>query len=411
MTTTAKTQTQGITWTVIALMALAVFINYVDRGNLATAGPQMKDELHLSATQFGILVSAFFWTYTPSIILAGWLAERINAYRTLALGLAIWALATAATGMAGGFVTILVLRLCLGVGESAAFPCSSKLLAQHVPSHRLGMANGLIAVGLALGPAFGTWAGGKLMAQIGWREVFILFGSVSLLWLIPWHLATRKASRLADATSHESAPSFFEILGRRELWGAGLGHFCGNYAFYFVVSWLPLYLVKSRGFSMGQMAQTGGMIYILYAASSLSCGWLCDQWMKSGASANRVRKTAAVSSLLIQAGALTGCALGDAGMSIPFLFIAAVGFGINTATIFAVGQTLAGPRAAGKWVGLQNFMGNFAGIVAPIITGRVVDMTGQFVWAFAIAGGVAFIGSFCWGLVIRRVEPLTWRAA
>src|SRR5580693_5139823 len=122
---------------VVPLLALAVFINYVDRGNLATAAPLLKDELHLSASQIGLLFSAFFWTYIPSQLLAGWLAERINAYRTMALGVAIWSLATAATGLATGFAALIALRLLLGLGESAAFPCSSKLLAEHLPRNRL----------------------------------------------------------------------------------------------------------------------------------------------------------------------------------------------------------------------------------------------------------------------------------
>ena len=157
---------------VVSLLALAIFINYVDRGNLATAAPLIKDELKLSGTQLGLLFSAFFWSYVPSQILAGWLSERINAYRTLALGVALWSIATAASGLATGFASLIVLRLLLGVGESAAFPCSSKLLAYHLPEHKLGHANGLIAMGLALGPAFGTFVGGMLMAQYGWRAVF-----------------------------------------------------------------------------------------------------------------------------------------------------------------------------------------------------------------------------------------------
>ena len=84
------------------LLALAIFINYVDRGNLATAAPLIKDQLRLNNTQIGLLLSAFFWTYTPGQLVAGWLAERINAYRTLAIGVAIWSVATAATGLASG---------------------------------------------------------------------------------------------------------------------------------------------------------------------------------------------------------------------------------------------------------------------------------------------------------------------
>ena len=397
---------------VVALLGLAVFINYVDRGNLATAAPLMKDELKLNNSQIGLLLSAFFWTYVPGQVLAGWLAERINAYRTLAIGLAIWSLATAATGLVSGFAVLIALRLVLGVGESAAFPCSSKLLAQHLPTHQLGAANGLIGVGLALGPAFGTFFGGTLMAFTGWRPAFLLFGLVSLLWLIPWLLATRKASVEADTSDTGVAPpSFLEILGRPSAWGASLGHFAANYAFYFVISWLPLYLVKSRGLSVGQMAQLGGVIYVIYAASCLATGWICDRWMAAGASDTRVRKTFLVAGHLGAAICMAVCAVGGPVTSIVSLLFAGLFFGFNTPNIFAVGQTLAGPRAAGKWIGLQNCVGNTAGIVAPIITGFVVDRTGQFDWAFAIAGGVSLLGVLGWGLIIRRVSAERWAGA
>jgi MFS family permease len=396
---------------VVVLLALAVFINYVDRGNLATAGPLIKDELGLTATQFGLLVSVFFWTYTPAQLLAGWMAEKINPYRTLALGLAVWAAATALTGFANGFAMLIALRLLLGLGESVAFPCSSKVLAQNLPPHRLGIANGMIAVGLSLGPAFGTFTGGLLMAQLGWRPVFLLFGLASLVWLWPWLVATRSLSSADDAPKPDSAPPFRAILARREAWGAGLGHFASNYTLYFVISWLPIYLVKTRGFSVSQMAELGGLIYLVYAASSIATGWLTDRWMAAGGSANRVRKSFIIASHLLAASAMAGCAFGDARVAVASLFVAGVAFGLNSPNIYAIAQTLAGPRAAGKWVGFQNCVGNLAGIVAPLVTGMVVDATGQFTWAFAVAGLVALTGVVGWGLMIRKVAPIDWTAA
>ncbi|MDB5422588.1 MAG: major facilitator superfamily 1 [Phenylobacterium sp.] len=396
---------------VVVLLAVAVFINYVDRGNLATAGPLIKDELGLTATQFGLLVSVFFWTYTPAQILAGWMAEKINPYRTLALGLALWAAATALTGFATGFAMLIALRLLLGLGESVAFPCSSKVLAQNLPPHRLGIANGLIAVGLSLGPAFGTFTGGLLMAQLGWRPVFLLFGLGSLVWLWPWLVATRHLSTADDRPKLDAAPPFRAILARREAWGAGLGHFASNYALYFVISWLPIYLVKTRGFSVSQMAELGGLIYLVYAASSVATGWLTDRWMAAGASANRVRKTVIIASHLLSASAMAGCALGDTRIAVASLFAAGVAFGLNSLNVYAIAQTLAGPRAAGKWVGFQNCVGNLAGIVAPIVTGMVVDRTGEFTWAFAVAGAVSLLGVAGWGLMIRKVAPIDWKAA
>ena len=396
---------------VVALLALAVFINYVDRGNLATAAPLMKGELKLSNTQIGLLLSAFFWTYTPGQILAGLLAERINAYRTLAIGLAIWSLATLATGLAGGFLVLMLLRLFLGLGESAAFPCSSKLLAQHLPTHRLGAANGLIAVGLALGPAFGTLVGGLLMAKTGWRLVFVAFGAVSLLWLVPWLMLTRRASGEADAPRDAAAPSFFAILRERGAWGASLGHFCGNYAFYFVISWLPLYLVKARGFSVSGMAELGGVIYVIYAASAHATGWLSDRWMHAGASDTRMRKTFLVASHVGSALCMLACATGGPVISIASLLLAGIFFGFGTPSIFATGQTLAGPHAAGKWIALQNCVGNLAGITAPLITGFLIDRTGAFSSAFLSAGAITLVGATGWGLIITRVEPVSWADA
>lgn len=394
---------------IVPLLALAVFINYVDRGGLATAAPLIKDELALTSTQVGILISAFFWTYTPGLVLSGWLADRFNAYKTLAAGLAIWSLATFLSGFAGAFVALLMLRLLLGVGESAAFPCSSTLIARHVPAARLGAANGLIIVGLSLGPAVGIFFGGHLMETLGWRGVFMLFGAVSLLWLVPWLVVTGKLTD-RGAADHEpgDGPSFADILKRPELWGASLGHFSVNFAFYFVVSWIPLYLVKSQGYSLGEMANIGGALYLVYAAGSFLSGWLSDRWIAHGATPTRARKTIFVGAHLVTAAGLMACAYVAPQAAIGCLFVVAFALGGVGPHIFATAQTLAGPKAAGKWVGVQNGWANFAGILGPIITGVIVDRTGSFQAAFMVTAAGALLGVVGWGLMIRKIEPVAW---
>jgi MFS family permease len=395
-------------WDVIALMGLCVFINYVDRGNLATAAPLVKDQLRLSATQVGVLIAAFSWAYTPSMFLAGWLCERINPYRTLALGLVVWSLATAATGLAQDFAGLIILRLVLGVGESAAFPASSALIGGHMAPGKLGRANSLNGLGLSLGPAFGTFAGGLLIARLGWRPVFILFGLVSLLWVWPWLARTRSLWREADAAGRAGGPSYLAILRHREAWGAALGHFAANYLFYFVLSWMPLYLVKARGYSEGRMAEFGGGIYLAYAATIALAAWATDRAVAGGVSINRARKTAAVACHVVAPLGLIMSALGDNTWAVVGLFVAAVGSGLNTTGIYAIAQTLAGPRASGKWISFQNAAGNVAGMIMPVITGLVVDASGRFVWAFAITAAVGLTGALGWGVLIRRVAPLTW---
>src|SRR5277367_4593516 len=142
----------------VVLLAFVLFINFVDRGNLATVAPLIKDELHLNSTQLGLLLSAFFWSYTLCLFPAGWLAERFGAKPVLTVGVVIWSLGTLLTGVVGGLYSLFACRLLLGVGESAAFPCTSKLIASELPVTQRGRANGVTVFGQGLGPAFGTWA-------------------------------------------------------------------------------------------------------------------------------------------------------------------------------------------------------------------------------------------------------------
>jgi MFS family permease len=391
---------------IVPLVALVVVVNYVDRGNLATAAPFIKDELGLSATAFGTLLSAFFWSYTPSQILAGWLCARINPYRTLALGVGVWSIATAASGLATGFASLLALRILLGIGESAAFPSLGKLLAQHLPASKLGAANGLSLTGLGLGPALGTFVGGLLIVQLGWRPVFVLFGLISLLWLLPWWAATREASARVTQTVRAPEPSYLAIMRCRAVWGASVGHFCLNYGFYFVISWLPLYLVKARGLSPGHMAEIGGLVYLVFAATICGAGLFGDHLVRAGLRLGAVRKTGIVAGLTVAAASLMAVAFGDVGQSIASLFVAAIAFGVATPSLYASSQTLAGPHAAGKWIAFENCIANIAGILAPLITGMVVDRTGMFLWAFAVAAMVSLGGALSWGLIVGPIAPV-----
>jgi MFS family permease len=408
MSQSASKAPPGLPLRVVLLLAAAVFINYVDRGNLATASPLLKDELALSNSQIGVLLSAFFWSYAPLQPIAGWLAQRFDVRHVLAAGLTVWATATTLTGLAATFGTLLGLRLVLGIGESVAYPCICKLFAQRAPEHERGRANGLIAAGQALGPTFGTLVGGLVMARFGWRAAFVAFGLVSLVWLLPWILATRGGAATAGPASGQRPMPYLIILKNRSLWGASIGQFCSTYAYYFVLSWLPIFLVKVHGFSVSEMAQIGAGVYAVHAASAATMGWVSDRWIIAGASPNRVRKTLLVTGLIGVAILMMVCANAGSTLAIVLLVTTAALFGTQTPNLFAISQTLGGPRAAGQWMGVQNLIGNLSGVVAPVVTGFVVDRTGEFFWAFTIAAGVALLGSLAFGVLIPRIEPVVW---
>ncbi len=412
---------------VVTLVAAALFINYIDRGNLATAAPLIQDQLHLSATQLGILGAAFYYAYVPMQPLVGWLGERYGAHRLLGAGVALWSLATLLTGFAGGFVSLLLLRLLLGVGESAGFPCGSKIIAVVVRSDRLGNANGIIAFAYLVGPAVGTTLGGVLMDRIGWRAVFLLFGLLSMLWLWPWSrvrlaapervpgggagVGTAPAAPASPVTTAVPAagPTFAEILRTRGLWGASLGHFASNYNFYFCLSWLPYYLVKSRDFSMSSMAGLLGSAYLINAIAGLIGGWLCDAWIRAGRSASVIYKSIMVINHVVSIAAMIGMAVLPLHAAIASLFAYEVVLGLSSPGIYAIPQIMAGPGATGRWVGVQNCCGNIAGIFAPMLTGILRDATGSFTSAFVLAALINVFGLVGWVWILPRVAPLRWR--
>ena len=390
----------------VPMLAAAVLLTYIDRGAIGIAAPLMKEELELSATGFGIAVSAFFWVYVPVMLLVGWLCDRFCVYRLFAAGVLLWALSTMATAWIGGLAMLVVLRVLLGLGESVAFPGSSKIIAAEVPGDRRGMANALIAAAIAFGPAVGTLIGGIVLELYGWREIFLLFGAATLVWLLPWHLVSRpyRGARLAAA----AAPfPLRRLFAQPALWWSGAAHFCSNYAFYFVLAWLPLYLVKTRGMAILDMTALTTAVFVVQGISALAFGHWSDHLVRGGRDEGAVRKALMMAAQATVAGCILGVALAPSNAILgAWLIVAGAATGIISTNIFAVAQIFAGPRASGGWVGAQNAIGNTSGIVGPIITGLTIDATGSYFAGFALAAGVAGAGALIWLFAMPRVEPL-----
>ena len=392
---------------VVVLLALSLFINYIDRGNLSIAAPMLKDELNISASQLGVLLSAFWWTYACLNLFYGWLVDRVNVNWLFAGAFLVWSAATAATGLVHTFAMLFALRLLLGMGEAAAFPAYNKIIAVNCSEEQRGTASAILMTGLLVGPGFGLLAGGFLMGRYGWRPFFIVLGLASMLWLLPW-VKWMPENHEAPAAESTGAPTLWVFFQMRSAWGTCLGLFFANYVSYFLITWLPYFLVRERHFSMNGMAKTGGAAYLLGGAITPVCGWLADRWIARGASPTLARKT-------FVGGGMACCTifLGLAGAvetryCAAMIILGIAGFSVMSSNHWAISQRLAGSTAAGRWVGFQNGFGNLSGIVAPALTGYVVDRTGHFFWAFAIVAGAGVASAASWTLLTGRVEPVAW---
>jgi MFS family permease len=395
---------RGAVW-LIVLLGAAVFLNYVDRGAIGIAAPVMKKELGLSAEAYGIAFSAFFWVYAPVQLVTGWLCDRFSVYKLMAAGILLWAASTLLMGLVGGIASLLILRIMLGVGESISFPGSSKIIARHVPVERRGIANAAVAMGIALGPAAGTLAGGLMVAHWGWRAMFVVFGLVTLIWILPWISLIRTLSVPADEADEPRVP-VAAIIGKWPVWSMSIVHSLGNYCFYFLLAWLPLFLVQSRGFSITEMTFLATLGYATQGACAFLFGHFSDWWTRSGRSEAAVRRWMMVASQTLAAGAILGLAFAHDALPIAILLcLAGAASASLSLNLYAVAQMFAGRRAAGTWIGVQNAFGNLSGIFGPIVTGIIVQRAG-YESAFYVTAAVAAVGALWWAWGVPAIREL-----
>jgi MFS family permease len=397
-------------WTVVALLVVSVVINYVDRSNLALAAKPIQLQFALTPLQIGELLSAFSWTYALLQIfgIVGWITDRFPVGWVMVCGYLLWTSSTALTGVVTGFAALYATRLLLGVGESVAYPCYSRIFAE-MPEASRGRANALIDAGTKIGPALGSLVGGMILVHFGWRGLFLALGASGLLWVIPWIALMPKAPREREQSQATAQLSIAKLLRKRCAWGSFIGHFSGNYYYYFLMLWLPYYLEGEQGLDVRTVSRLTAAIFLLTATATTITGWICDRLIARGATVTQVRKRTAVWGLTIGSG-LMGLGLVDKNLklSIAVIGVTCTAYGVYSANHWAMTQTLAGPKIAGRWSSVQNGVANLSGVAAPWIAGWILKVRGSSRMAFAITGAVALMGALAWGLLVDKVEEVQW---
>jgi MFS transporter, ACS family, D-galactonate transporter len=383
-------------WTLIGLLATATFINYLDRGSLAVAMPLMSRDLGLGPAEQGIALSAFFWTYAAMQIPMGRLVDRYSIKVVYAVCFTLWSLAAAATGFAGGLWTLVACRVLLGIGESVYLPGGMKVVSLHFRSEESAWPAGVFDLGSKVGLAIGTAIDVWLLLKFGWRSLFFRTGLLGLLWLAPW-LWLYPAHR-AVATAR--APiDWLALVRNRALVGLSIGFFCWDFYWYFVISWLPSYLMNVRHVTLPHLALFGALPFVVFAVAEALGGWGAGALIRRGASVSLVTKA------LIGAGFALGLLIIPAALvessawSIGFL-VAAPLSGIACGNMLAIPKMKAPEDQVALWTGVMNCVGNIGGVLAPAITGLVVARTGSYVPAFLTVSAILVVGIAAYTLIV-----------
>ncbi len=391
-------------WAVLGLLFAASFINYLDRATISVALPIISVDLHLGPETKGIVLSAFFWSYALMQVPIGWCVDRWNLRWLYAALFAVWSLACGLTGFAGSLLVLICLRVLLGVGESIYLPGGTKIVSILYPPRERGFPSGLFDSGTRLGLAVGAPIIAALIVFCGWRHMFALVGFAAIIWVGPWLLAApgnlQGVRRSAVAAG---SPRPGRVHFNRNLLGICLGFFCFDYYWYLLVTWLPDYLVTVRHLPLVRAGFYAALPFFVFGACQPMGGWLSDWFIRRGYDETRTRKTvltvAFLSGLLLIPAARAATPLG----ALAFLTGGSL-VGLATGNMFAIVQCCAPPHEVGIWTGFENFGGNIAGVLAPIVTGFLIARTGMYLPGFALAAIVLVAGLLAYWFIVGELS-------
>jgi len=393
---------------VLAFTTILAIITYLDRVAISTAAPAVRAEMGLDAVQMGWVFSAFTWAYAAFEIPSGWMGDVMGPRKVLTRIVIWWSAFTAATGAAWNFASLLVARFLFGVGEAGAFPNTSRSFAKWFPVAERGAAHGWVFMGTRMGGAITPPIVVALMAAIGWRQTFYVFGVLGVIWAFFWWRWFRdepsqhpevNAAELAlirESAGHEPATShafrWSELLSANLLLVYGM-YFTMGYTLYFNLTWLPTYLKDVRGFSLQQAGWLSGVVLFTGGVMTYVGGKLTDMLVKKYGL--KIGRSMGVVTLPIAGLLLIGAAQTQSPMAAAILLAATLGVAdLAVSSCWAICHDIGG-RNAGIVTGAMNTWGNIGGALSPLVVGYAVGWWNSWTVPFYITAGIYVFGAVC----------------
>jgi MFS family permease len=407
---------------IFLLMFLLATINYVDRIVLSVSSAPIAEEFGISKVELGYLFSSFLWLYVVCLVPMGMIVDRLGTRVVNAAGIGIWSIATALTGLASGFGMLIATRVMMGVGESTTYPASGRLIREWIPRKERALFATFFNSGAYFGPAIGGIVLAWLVSVAGWRVTFLVCAAIGFIWLLAWLIWFRKPEEASWLSAEERALILRErdggakeastdgasvglrgLLGSTSMLGLMLTQGCAVYTQYFFLTWLPNYLQTERGMSMLKSGALMALPFVGAVVLTVLFGKLSDSLLdEHGVLSGGRRRMVAV--LLLFGSVILLTPLVDNVYVVLVLITIALG-GVASAAalnIALIGDLLRTSADSGRATGLLILGGNVFGILAPIVTGYVVQATGSFNAAFVVAGALLVLGALTVFLLVRK---------
>ncbi len=420
-TVTATPRVKSIQRSALAMLVVAGAVNYIDRATLAVANPLIREEMGLSISQMGYLLSAFLWSYAFSQLPTGAMVDKLGPRRLLAMGLSLWSLAQLLGGLVQGFTQFFTARLLLGVGEAPQFPTGARVVRDWFNPRDRGLATGVFNCASTLGTAIALPLLTFLMLEFGWRATFVIMGVAGLVMAVIWFALYRdpkevelSAQETAYRTEGDPPGQRTEVTLRewkllfrfRTTWGMILGYFGCIYLTWIYSAWLPGYLEIERHMSVKATGIAAAVPFACGVVGGVLGGYLADVLVRRGVSPMNSRKyPAAVALLGTSACTLAAAYVTSNALAVAFISASLFLVYVTSTCAWALSSVAAPTNCTASIGAMQNFGGYLGGALAPTVTGLIVQSTGSFVLALVVGAVIGVASAASYLFIVQ--DPIT----
>ena len=387
-------------WLVLGVSWIVFFVAFLDRVNLSVAMPLISKEFSLSPEQVGYLFSAFFISYTVFQIPGGYLSDKVGPKKVLLVALVWWSIMTMATGVARTFSQFFIVRVLFGIGEGLQPPCAFKLNSNWFPNQERATANAIFTSACSFGPAIAPSIAVAIIGLWGWHALFYIFGALGFVIMPLLYFFVKNSpeedpdiskeeleyiksgqAEIVTQTGDSEEVGLMSVLKNRNIVLLALTYFGFMCAFFGLLSWLPSYLVKARGFELVKMGIFSGLPFLALGIAQPFGGWLSDKVFKGK------RKIQAMVVNLAAGPVLYGVVVAPTE-TVAMALLVCTGFlvGMAFGPLWAMPMESVKRSYVGMATGVMNAGGSIGGILSPIIIGYLVGMSGYNA-AFVFMGG------------------------
>jgi len=404
-----------VRYQVAALATALAIITHLDRACIATLAPRIMRDLSLTTVQMGYVFTAFQLAYALFEIPTARWADRMGTRLVLSRIVIWWSCLTAATGAATSYLTLLAIRFLFGVGEAGAWACVARTFSRWIPRRERGTVQGIFFAGAhlvgGLTPALVLW----MLHFMSWRQVFVWFGAVGILWVAVWVTwfrndpsehrgvnAEELRTIVADRSPEAAHPTGFRywraLVASRNMLALCVMYVPNCMIFYFCITWLPTYLKERHGFEAASLGLFAGLPLIVSVPGDLLGGLATDRLAsRYGLRAGRCGLGAV--SYVLAGVALLAAARSSTPVTAAVLIAAATGLTMFTlgaawATVIEVGRNQVGVVGA-----TMNSLGNLAAMLNPLIVAYSVEWFGSWNVPLYLMGVLFLVGAACWAVV------------